>query len=96
MVKESRPFFARTTLANIEIFTVIGIFSLYLLEFLGIHTFSQLIAPSSVSATIPAYSFTSSVGNVISINVGTAFIMLIIPVIVIFYFKVISPRLKRK
>jgi len=94
--KEQRPFFARTTLANIEIFAVIGIFSLYVLEFIGIHTFSQLISPTSTTATIPALSFTSRVGDVITINAGTAFIMVIIPVIIIFYFKVISPRLKRK
>ena len=96
MVKEPRPFFARTTLANMEIFAVFGIFALYVLEFFGVHTFSQLIPESSVSAGIPAYSFTSRLGNIITINAGTAFIMTIIPVIVIFYFTVISPRLKRR
>lgn len=96
MVDEKRPFFARTTLANIEIFAVLGIFALYILEFIGIHTFSQLISPTSASADIPAYSFTSKLGGVITLNAGTVFIMVIIPVIVIFYFKFISPRLKRK
>ena len=96
MIKEPKPFFARTTLANIEIFAVIGIFSLYVLEFAGIHTFSQLISPTSASADVPALSFTSRAGDLITINAGTVFIMVIIPVIIIFYFKVISPRLKRK
>lgn len=95
MVNEPRPFFARTTLANIEIFAVIGIFSLYVLEFFGIHTFSQLISPTSATATVPALSFTSRVGEVITINAGTVFIMLIIPAIVLFYFLMISPRLKK-
>lgn len=37
------PFFAKSLLANIEIFAVIGIFTLYGLEFAGIDSFSQLI-----------------------------------------------------
>lgn len=38
-----RPFFTKSIFGNIEIIAVIGIFTLYALEFAGIDSFSRLI-----------------------------------------------------
>jgi len=88
-----RPFFARTTLANIEIFAVLGIFTLYALEFAGIHTFSQLL-PMKGQTTAPALSFFTSGGTPVVINMGTIAIMAIVPMIVIIYFAFLKKRIK--
>jgi len=39
----ARPIFSKSLLGNVEIFAVIGIFTLYALEFAGIDSFSRLI-----------------------------------------------------
>ena len=38
-----RPIFSKSILGNVEIFAVIGIFTLYALEFVGIDSYSALI-----------------------------------------------------
>ena len=38
-----RPLFSKSILGNVEIFAVIGIFTLYALEFVGIDSYSALI-----------------------------------------------------
>ena len=88
-----RPFFAKSVLANIEIFAVIGIFSLYALEFAGIHTFSQLLPNQGMTGT-PALSFVSSTGENVFISTGTVGIMAIVALGVIVYFAIIKKRLK--
>ena len=88
-----RPFFAKSTFANIEIVAVIGIFTLYALEFAGISTFSQLI-PDQGQAGAPALSFFTSAGEQILINIGTVAIMAIVALIVIIYFAFLRKRIK--
>jgi len=39
----ARPIFTKSLLGNVEIFAVIGIFTLYALEFAGIDSYSRLI-----------------------------------------------------
>ena len=39
----ARPIFTKSLLGNVEIFAVIGIFTLYALEFVGIDSYSRLI-----------------------------------------------------
>jgi hypothetical protein len=96
-----RQFFTRSIFGNIEIGAVIGIFSLYLLEFFGIHTFSQLVPPGTTTANIPALSFlsvTSGVSgeqNIVTFDLGTVLIMIAIPVLAVIYIKFIRSRLKK-
>lgn len=87
-----RPFFAKSTLANIEIFAVIGIFTLYALEFAGIHTFSALVPDQGQTGT-PSLSFTGSSGEVI-ISLGTVAIMAITGMLVVIYFAFLRKRIK--
>ena len=86
-----RPFFTKSIFANIEILAVIGIFTLYALEFAGIHTFSQLLPDQGQTGT-PALSFTSTTGEVF-ISVGTVAIMAIIALLVIIYFAYVRKRI---
>ncbi len=53
MANKKRPFFSKSIFGNIEILAVIGIFTLYALEFAGIHTFSQLFPEELQDDTIP-------------------------------------------
>ncbi len=87
-----RPFFAKSTFANIEIVAVIGIFSLYVLEFAGIHTFSQLL-PQRETET-PALSFFTGSGEQVIISTGTIAIMAVVALITIFYFAFLRKRIK--
>lgn len=48
-----RPFFARSIFSNIEILAVIGIFTLYALEFVGISTYTQFFPEEFQEQTIP-------------------------------------------
>lgn len=93
MLANGHPFFAKSILANIEIFAVIGIFSLYALEFAGVHTFSQLLPNQGMTGT-PALSFISSTGENVFISTGTVAIMAIVALGVIIYFAFIKKRLK--
>ncbi len=88
-----RPFFTKSIFGNIEILAVIGIFTLYALEFAGIHTFSQLL-PDQGQTGAPALSFFSASGSQIIISVGTVAIMAIVGLIVIIYFAFLRKRIK--
>lgn len=90
---DGKPFFTKSIFANIEIVAVLGIFSLYVLEFSGIHTFSQLL-PMKGQTSAPALSFFSSSGNPIVINTATVGIMAIVALIVIVYFVFLRKKIK--
>lgn len=93
MLADGHPFFAKSILANIEIFAVIGIFSLYALEFAGIHTFSQLLPDQGMTGT-PALSFISTTGENVFISTGTVAVMALVGLGLIVYFAFIRKRLK--
>lgn len=94
----ARKIFPHSLLGTIEIFAVIGIFSLYALEFAGFHTFSDLF-PTTSQLSITGLSFVNSAGDFIVVNMGAIMIMLIIPIILLFYFfvlrKDVIKRLKK-
>jgi len=88
-----RPFFTKSIFGNVEILAVIGIFTLYALEFAGIHTFSQLL-PDQGESGVQALSFTSGSGEEVFISVGTIIIMALVALIVIIYFAFLRKRIK--
>lgn len=88
-----RPIFTKSLLGNVEIFAVIGIFTLYALEFANIHTFSQLL-PDQGQTGAPALSFFSGSGEEVFISVGTVAIMAIVGLIVIIYFAFLRKKIK--
>jgi hypothetical protein len=88
-----RPFFAKSTFANIEILAVIGIFTLYALEFAGIHTFSQLLPDQGQTGT-PALSFVSGSGQDVFISTGTITIMALVGLGVVVYFAYLRKKIK--
>jgi len=90
-----RPLFTKSILGNVEIFAVIGIFSLYALEFAGIHTFSQLLPDQGQTGT-PALSFISGSGGQVFISVGTIAIMSITGLLVIVYFAFLRKRIRTR
>lgn len=90
-----RPFFTKSVFGNVEILAVIGIFTLYALEFAGIHTFSQLLPDQGQTGT-PALSFVSGSGDDVFISVGTVAIMSIVGLGVIVYFAFLRKRIKLK
>ncbi len=90
-----RPFFTKSIFGNIEIVAVIGIFTLYALEFAGIHTFSQLLPDQGQTGT-PALSFASGSGEDVFISIGTVAIMAVVGLGVIVYFAFLRKRIKLK
>jgi hypothetical protein len=88
-----RPFFAKSTFGNIEILAVIGIFTLYALEFAGIHTFSQLL-PDQGQIGTPALSFVSGSGENVFISTGTVAIMAVVALGVIVYFAFLRKKIR--
>lgn len=90
-----RPFFTKSIFANVEIVAVIGIFTLYALEFAGIHTFSQLLPDQGQTGT-PALSFVSGSGENVFISTGTVAIMAVVALGVIVYFAFLRKRIKLK
>lgn len=90
-----RPFFTKSIFANIEILAVIGIFSLYALEFAGIHTFSQLLPDQGQTGT-PALSFISGSGSQVFISVGTIAIMAVVGLGTIVYFAFLRKRIRTR
>lgn len=72
------PFFAKSILANIEIFAVIGIFTLYALEFAGIDSFSHFIPDDHPlkQSEIPLSLFSLEGADTSSISVkGSTFVI---------------------
>jgi len=90
-----RPFFSKSIFGNIEIVAVIGIFTLYALEFAGIHTFSQLLPDQGQTGT-PALSFFSSSGEEVLISTGTVVIMVTVALGVVVYFAFIRKRIMKR
>ncbi len=90
---KERPIFTKSVLGNVEIFAVIGIFTLYALEFAGIHTFSQLLPDQGQSGT-PVLSFASTSGAQVFISTGTIAIMAIVGLLVIVYFAFLRKRIR--
>lgn len=94
MLANARPIFTKSVLGNVEIFAVIGIFTLYALEFAGIHTFSQLLPDQGQTGT-PALSFTGGSGEVF-ISLGTVAIMAVVALLVIIYFAFLRKRIVKR
>lgn len=90
-----RPFFTKSIFGNIEILAVIGIFTLYALEFAGIHTFSQLLPDQGQTGT-PALSFTGTTGDEVFISVGTVAIMSVTALLVVIYFGFLRKRIVKR
>jgi len=88
-----RPFFTKSIFGNVEIVAVIGIFTLYALQFSGIDTFSQLV-PSDPTVT-PTLSFVSGLGNEVAIDFGTIGVMALVGLAVIIYFAFIRKRITK-
>jgi len=95
VLANGRPFFTKSIFGNVEILAVIGIFTLYALEFAGIHTFSQLLPDQGQTGT-PALSFVSGSGENIFISTGTVAIMAVVGLGVIVYFAFLRKRIKLK
>lgn len=95
MLANGRPFFTKSIFGNVEILAVIGIFTLYALEFAGIHTFSQLLPDQGQTGT-PALSFVSGSGENVFISTGTVAIMAVVGLGVIVYFAFLRKRIKLK
>lgn len=95
MLANGRPFFTKSIFGNVEILAVIGIFTLYALEFAGIHTFSQLLPEQGQTGT-PALSFVSGSGENVFISTGTVAIMAVVGLGVIVYFAFLRKRIKLK
>jgi len=87
MVSRPRPIFI------LEAFAVFGIFTLYALEFAGIHTFSQLLPQQTGT---PALSFVSTTGNQVFISGGTIALMAITAFLVIIYFAFLRKRIIKR
>jgi len=95
VLANGRPFFTKSIFGNVEILAVIGIFTLYALEFAGIHTFSQLLPEQGQTGT-PALSFVSGSGENVFISTGTVAIMAVVGLGVIVYFAFLRKRIKLK
>jgi len=89
MATRPRPIFI------LEAFAVFGIFTLYALEFAGIHTFSQLLPQQGQTGT-PALSFVSTTGTQVFISAGTGAIMAITGLLVIIYFAFLRKRIVKR
>lgn len=90
---DKKPFFTKSIFANIEIIAVLGIFSLYALEFAGIHTFSQLFEDETSQLSLLSFQAGSDFIEVPQITV-----ILFVPtlVIVIVYFAFVRQRLRKR
>ena len=88
-----QPIFTKSVLGNVEIFAVLGIFGLYVLEFAGFHSFSQLL-PMRGQTTTPALSFFTPTGSPVMISTGTVAIMAVVALLVIIYFAFLKKRIK--
>jgi len=93
VLANDRPFFSKSIFGNIEIVAVIGIFTLYALEFAGIHTFSQLLPDQGQTGT-PALSFISGSGEIVFISTGTVAIMAVVALGIIVYFAFLRKKIK--
>lgn len=78
LVNKPRPIFIA------EAFAVFGIFSLYLLEFLGVETFS-ILSRMNGEVEVPALSFTSVGNQSINISQDALNAMVIVAGIVVVY-----------
>ena len=88
-----RPFFSKSVFGNIEIVAVIGIFTLYALQFSGIDTFSQLVPTTQTE--ISTLSFESGLGNQVAINFGTIGVMALVGFGLIIYFAFIRKQIQK-
>lgn len=89
-----RPFFTKSIFANIEIIAVIGIFSLYALQFAGIDTFGALIPEESL-AQFDLIGLDIG-GLEISINQGVFNIMAFVGAFIFIYFVFIRPQITKR
>lgn len=89
----NKPLFTKSILGNIEIFAVIGIFTLYALEFAGIHTFSQFFEDDTSQLSLLSFQ----AGNDF-IEVPQIVLILFLPTLLIvgIYFGFIRKRLIKK
>ena len=90
----AKPIFTKSILGNVEIFAVIGIFSLYALEFAGISTFSALIPEESLQQfDLIGLDFA---GLEISINQGVFNIMAFVGAFIFVYFVFIREMIRKR
>jgi len=89
-----RPLQPKSILGTIEVFAVIGIFTLYALEFLGISTFSAII-PDQALAQFDLIGLDLA-GIEISINQGVFNVMAFTGVLIFVYFVLVRPQIFKK
>jgi len=85
MTERKHPLFTKSILGNVEIFAVVGIFTLYALEFAGVHTFSQLF-PEEIqgqTVTIGGLSLTGQTAEVDAVLLYTGLILIGISIFLI-------------
>jgi len=89
-----RPFFTKSIFGNVEIVAVIGIFSLYALEFAGISTFSALIPEASLQQfDLIGLDFA---GLEISLNQGVFNVMAFSGILIFIYFVFIRSMIQKR
>lgn len=89
-----RKFFPKSIFATVEIFAVIGIFTLYALEFGGISTFSAII-PDQALAQFDLIGLDLA-GIEISINQGVFNVMAFTGVLIFVYFVLVRPQIMKR
>ena len=89
-----RPIAPKSILATVEIFAVIGIFSLYALEFAGISTFSQLV-PIESQQQFELVGFDLG-GIEVELNQGVAQVMAFVLAFIFLYFLFIRDMVKKR
>ncbi len=89
-----RPFFTKSIFGNVEILAVIGIFSLYALQFAGFETFSALIPEESL-AQFDLIGLDIG-GLEISVNQGVFNLMAFTGAFIFIYFVFIRPQIMKR
>ncbi len=89
-----RQFFPKSIFATVEILAVIGIFTLYALEFIGISTFSALIPEASL-AQFDLIGLDIA-GLEISVNQGVFNVMAFTGAFIFLYFVFIRQQIMKR
>jgi len=91
MAEKNHPIFSKSILGNVEIFAVVGIFTLYALEFAGVHTFSQLF-PEELQGETVTVGGLSLTGQTAEVDAVLLYLGLIIIGVSIFLIVIRSRR----
>ncbi len=89
-----RQFFPKSIFATVEILAVIGIFTLYAIEFIGISTFSALIPEASL-AQFDLIGLDIA-GLEISVNQGVFNVMAFTGAFIFLYFVFLRPQIMKR